>query len=54
MEGFDRRQFDEILGLGRKGLAATVLAAVGYRSAADTYSSLAKVRFPKEQVWASI
>jgi nitroreductase len=54
MEGFDRRQFDEILGLGQKGLAATVLAAVGYRSAADTYSSLAKVRFPKEQVWASI
>jgi len=31
MEGFDHGQFNEILGLRQKGLAATVLAAVGYR-----------------------
>ena len=51
MEGFDRGQFDEILGLPQKGLAATVLATVGYRSATDPYSLFPKVRFPKEQVW---
>jgi nitroreductase len=51
MEGFDRRQFDEILGLPEKGLAATVLAPLGYRAADDRYALAPKVRFPKEQVW---
>jgi len=50
MEGFDRAQFDEILGLKAKGLAAAVIATVGYRSATDKYAGAAKVRFPREQV----
>ena len=54
MEGFDRAQFDEILGLKAKGLATAVIAAVGYRSPADNYANAPKVRFPKEQVFAWI
>ncbi|HWD20034.1 MAG TPA: NAD(P)H-dependent oxidoreductase [Verrucomicrobiae bacterium] len=54
MEGFDRAQFDEILGLRQKGLASAVIAAVGYRSPADKYASFPKVRFPKEQVFVHV
>jgi nitroreductase len=54
MEGFDRAQYDEILGLREKGLASAVLAAVGYRLPEDKYASAAKVRFPKEQIFARI
>ena len=54
MEGFDRAQYDEILGLGAKGFATAVIATVGYRSAADKFAGSPKVRFPKEQVFAHI
>lgn len=49
MEGFDNDQFDEILGLNKKGLHAAVIMAVGYRSAEDGYQHLAKVRRSKEE-----
>ena len=39
MEGFDRAQFDEILGLNAKGLATAVIATVGYRLPADKYAN---------------
>jgi nitroreductase len=51
MEGFDRAQFDEILGLKAKGLASSVIATVGYRLAADKNATAPKVRFPKEQLF---
>jgi nitroreductase len=51
MEGFNRAQYDEILGLKAKGFAAAVIATLGYRSATDKYASAPKVRFPKEQVF---
>ena len=54
MEGFDRAQYDEILGLHAKGLASAVIATVGYRALTDTYANAPKVRFPKEQVFARI
>ncbi len=54
MEGFERAQYDEILGLKAKGLATAVIAALGYRSATDKYASAPKVRFPKEQVFISV
>jgi nitroreductase len=54
MEGFDRAQYDEILGLSAEGLAAAVIATVGYRSATDEYANAPKVRFPREQVFAMI
>jgi nitroreductase len=54
MEGFDAAKFDEILGLPAKGYNATVVAAAGYRAAADPYSKQAKVRFAYDQVVAHI
>ena len=54
MEGFDRAQYDEILGLSAKGLASAVIATVGYRASTDKYANAPKVRFPKEQVFARI
>jgi nitroreductase len=50
MEGFDPAKFDEILGLKAKGVASLALAAAGYRSPADKYAVLAKVRLPAEEV----
>ncbi len=54
MEGFDRAQFDEILGLKEKGYASAVIATLGYRSPEDKYAAAPKVRFPKEQLFAHI
>jgi nitroreductase len=54
MEGFDRAQYDEILGLKAKGLSSAVIATVGYRLPTDKYASAPKVRFPKEQVFISV
>ncbi len=50
MEGFDPAQYDQILNLGSRGLAATVIAAAGYRAASDSYANLAKVRFDPKDV----
>jgi nitroreductase len=54
MEGFDRAQYDEILGLKPKGFATAVIATLGYRLPADKYAVAPKVRFPKEQVFVKI
>ena len=54
MEGFDRVQYDEILGLKAKGLATAVIAAVGYRAPNDKYAGATKVRFPVERVFTRI
>src|SRR5271170_1654371 len=43
MEGFDRAQYDEILGLKAKGFATAVIATVGYRLPTDKYASAPKV-----------
>lgn len=50
MEGFEPRQYDEILDLPAKGLASVVCCAAGYRAADDKSAGLKKVRFPREQV----
>jgi nitroreductase len=54
MEGFDRAQYDEILGLNAQGFASAVIATVGYRAATDQNASAPKVRFPKQQVFAHV
>lgn len=54
MEGFDKAKFDEILGLKEKGLTASVLGAVGYRSAEDTHQFLKKVRKPVNDLFEMI
>ncbi|MBC8769158.1 NAD(P)H-dependent oxidoreductase [Arenibacter sp. BSSL-BM3] len=50
MEGFDNAQFNEILGLTKKGLNAAVLVAVGYRSEEDSTQHYKKVRKSKENL----
>jgi nitroreductase len=54
MEGFDRAQYDEILGLKAKGFSSAVIATLGYRLPTDKYASAPKVRFPKEQVFLNV
>jgi len=54
MEGFDRAQYDKILGLRDEGYGSAVIATLGYRAATDKYAEAAKVRFPKEQIFTRI
>ncbi len=54
MEGFDRGQFDEILGLKAKGYASAVIATVGYRSPEDKYAAAPKVRFTKDRLFINV
>ena len=54
MEGFNAAQFDELLGLKEKELTTVVLAAVGFRSEDDSYSKLAKVRKPEDELFIHI
>jgi len=54
MEGFNPVAFNEILGLDEKGLTASVITAVGYRSDADVYSKMAKVRKPADKLFIKI
>lgn len=51
MEGFDKDAVTKLLGLDTQGLYAHVVLALGYRSADDKYATLAKVRYPAEQVF---
>ena len=50
MEGFDNKQFDEILGLGEKGLASQAIVALGFRSADDEAATAPKVRYAESEV----
>ena len=50
MEGIEPVNYDRVLGLSVKGFTAVVACAAGYRSDADKYATLTKVRFPKSEV----
>ena len=54
MEGFEADKYDEILGLKEKGLKASVIAAVGYRSQEDKTQFAKKVRKSKEDLFVTI
>ena len=54
MEGFDAKTYDEILGLTEKGLSASVIATIGYRSEEDDTQHYAKVRKSKENLFINI
>ena len=54
MEGFEAAKYNEILGLTEKGLNASVIATVGYRSDEDKTQFLKKVRKPEESLFESI
>ena len=49
MEGFAPAAYDRLLQLDQIGLAATVIATLGYRAADDPYAGLRKVRMPKDE-----
>ena len=50
MEGIDPRQYDAILGLDATPFRTVVACPVGYRADSDKYATLAKVRFPVEEL----
>jgi nitroreductase len=54
MEGFDRAQYDEILGLKAKGYSSAVIATLGYRLPTDKNAGAPKVRYAREQIFQNI
>ena len=50
MEGIDKDQYDQILGLPAKGRNAVLVAAAGGRADDDAYAKLAKVRFDRHEL----
>lgn len=54
MEGFEPAAYDEILGLKKQGLSATLVATIGYRSTEDATAALPKVRKSKEELFVTI
>ena len=54
MEGFDSAAYNEILGLDKKGLNASVIATVGYRSEQDETQYRKKVRKAVEELFETV
>ncbi|MBN1185858.1 MAG: NAD(P)H-dependent oxidoreductase [Bacteroidales bacterium] len=54
METFQTEKFDTILQLEQKGLTASVLAALGYRTKLDSHQYKKKVRKPTSQLFIDI
>ncbi|WP_206483807.1 NAD(P)H-dependent oxidoreductase [Thalassotalea sp. G2M2-11] len=50
MTGFDRKGFDQVLGLNQQGLTASIICALGYRDSQDLAASKAKVRFNYQEM----
>ena len=54
MEGFNPTQVNEILGLDKLGLSASLMATVGYRSEEDATQHYKKVRKSNEELFITI
>jgi len=54
MEGFNPAQVNEILGLNKLGLNASLIATIGYRSEDDATQHLKKVRKPNEELFITL
>ncbi len=54
MEGFNKEEFNKILGLDKMGLNATVVGAVGYRHKEDAFQHMKKVRKPENELFVTI
>ena len=54
MEGFEPAQVNEILGLGKLGLNATLLVTIGYRHEEDATQHYAKVRKSNEELFINL
>ncbi len=54
MEGFEPEKFNEILGLDKLGLNASVIAAIGYRHEEDDTQHYVKVRKSNEELFINL
>lgn len=54
MEGFDPMEYNGILGLEEKGLNASVIVTIGYRSEEDQTQHITKVRKPKHLLFEEV
>lgn len=54
MEGFEPEKYNEILGLNKLGLNASLVATIGYRHEEDATQYYAKVRKPIEELFETI
>ena len=54
MEGFEPTQVNEIIGLGKLGLNATLLATIGYRHEEDATQHYTKVRKSNEELFINL
>jgi len=54
MEGFNPAQVNEILGLDKLGLNASLMATIGYRHEEDTTQHLKKVRKSNEELFITL
>ena len=54
MEGFEPDKYNDLLGLTKKGLNASVIAAIGYRDRKDPTQDLPKVRKPLDLLFERI
>ena len=54
MEGFEAEQYNKILGLTQKGLNASVIATIGYRSNEDESQYWKKVRKSNKNLFEEI
>jgi nitroreductase len=54
MEGFEPEKYNEILGLDKLGLNASLVATVGYRHEEDATQHYAKVRKSNEELFVTI
>ena len=54
MEGFDPQQFDEILGLDKRGLTSRVMVALGFRKDDDPAAAAVKVRYSEDEVFTTL
>ena len=54
MEGFDSKQYDEILDLTAQGLTATLVATIGYRADDDATQNAPKVRKSLEKLFKTL
>ncbi|RKS03248.1 NAD(P)H-dependent oxidoreductase [Flavobacterium sp. 102] len=54
MEGFEPEKFNEILGLEKLGLNASLVATIGYRHSEDDTQNYAKVRKSNEELFINL
>ena len=54
IEGFEQDKYNEILGLKERGLEASVVVAIGYRSKEDPSQNAKKVRKPLDVLFEEI